>query len=189
MLCQKCHKKTASVFISSIINGQETRIYLCDDCVKDYPLFNFNFQNPFSIKDVMDKFKIDEDPSIDQEKDSLLPVDNDSKEEDVICPNCYSTYNEYKQTGKLGCSRCYEAFEEKLKPVLKNIYGHEEYIGKIPKIGGILIALKSKEKLTVIIAILLVIYVLEERNNSKKIKRNKTRIDYENENENKGDSP
>lgn len=133
MLCQKCHKKTASVFISSIINGQETRIYLCDDCVKDYPLFNFNFQNPFSIKDVMDKFKIDEDPSIDQEKDSLLPVDNDSKEEDVICPNCYSTYNEYKQTGKLGCSRCYEAFEEKLKPVLKNIYGHEEYIGKIPK--------------------------------------------------------
>ena len=133
MLCQKCHKKTASVFISSIINDQETRIYLCDDCVKDYPLFNFNFQNPFSIKDVMDKFKIDEDPSIDQEKDSLLPVDNDSKEEDVICPNCYSTYNEYKQTGKLGCSRCYEAFEEKLKPVLKNIYGHEEYIGKIPK--------------------------------------------------------
>ena len=133
MLCQKCHKKTASVFISSIINGQEIRIYLCDDCAKDYPLFNFNFQNPFSIKDVMDKLKIDEDTSIDQEKDNLLQIDNDSKEEDIICPNCYSTYNEYKQTGKLGCSRCYEAFEEKLKPVLKNIYGHEEYIGKIPK--------------------------------------------------------
>ena len=59
MLCQKCHKKTASVFISSIINGQETRIYLCDDCAKDYPLLNFNYQAPFSIKDVM-KFKIDE---------------------------------------------------------------------------------------------------------------------------------
>ena len=49
MLCQKCHKKTASVFISSIINGQETRMYLCSDCAKDYPLFNFNFQEPFSI--------------------------------------------------------------------------------------------------------------------------------------------
>ena len=69
----------------------------------------------------------------------------------------------------------------------ENIEG--KYIGKIPKIGGILIALKSKEKLTIIIAILLVIYVLEERNSSKKIRRNKTRIDYENENENKGDSP
>ena len=133
MLCQKCHKKTASVFISSIINGQETRIYLCDDCVKDYPLFNFNFQNPFSIKDVMDKLKIDEETSIDQEKDNLLQIDNDSKEEDITCPNCYSTYNEYRQTGKLGCSRCYEVFEEQLKPILKNIYGYEEYIGKIPK--------------------------------------------------------
>lgn len=133
MLCQKCHKKTASVFISSIINGQEIRIYLCDDCAKDYPLFNFNFQNPFSIKDVMDKLKIDEDTSIDQEKDNLLQIDNDSKEEDIICPNCYSTYNEYRQTGKLGCSRCYEVFEEQLKPILKNIYGYEEYIGKIPK--------------------------------------------------------
>ena len=69
----------------------------------------------------------------------------------------------------------------------ENIEG--KYIGKIPKIGGILIALKSKEKLTIIIVVLLLIYVLEERNNSKKIKRNKTRIDYENENENKGDSP
>ena len=49
MLCQKCHKKTASVFISSIINVQETRMYLCSDCAKDYPLFNFNFQEPFSI--------------------------------------------------------------------------------------------------------------------------------------------
>ena len=133
MLCQKCHKKTASVFISSIINGQEIRIYLCDDCAKDYPLFNFNFQNPFSIKDVMDKLKIDEDTSIDQEKDNLLQIDNDSKEEDITCPNCYSTYNEYRQTGKLGCSRCYEVFEEQLKPILKNIYGYEEYIGKIPK--------------------------------------------------------
>lgn len=133
MLCQKCHKKTASVFISSIINGQETRVYLCDDCAKDYPLFNFNFQDPFSIKDVMDKFKINENDSIDKDKGKLLEIDNESKEKDIICPNCYSTYNEYRQTGKLGCSRCYEAFEKELKPILKNIYGYEEYIGKIPK--------------------------------------------------------
>lgn len=132
MLCQKCHKKTASVFISSIINGQETREYLCDACAKDYPLFNFNLQDPFSIKDVMDKFKLDEEASIDKEK--LLAVDKEYEEEDIICPNCYSTYNEYKDTGKVGCSRCYEIFEKQLKPILKNIYGYEEYIGKSPKV-------------------------------------------------------
>lgn len=133
MLCQKCHKKTASVFISSIINGQETRMYLCNDCAKDYPLFNFNFQEPFSIKDVMDKFKIEDDNSSSNEYEKLLAVDKDSTDKEIICPNCYSTYEEYRETGKLGCSKCYETFEKQLKPILKNIYGYEEYIGKIPK--------------------------------------------------------
>lgn len=133
MLCQKCHKKTASVFISSIINGQETRMYLCNDCVKDYPLFNFNFQEPFSIKEMMDKLKINEDNLVEDKSENLLALDKDSTNKEIICPNCYSTYQEYRETGNLGCSRCYEAFEEQLKPIFKNIYGYEEYIGKIPK--------------------------------------------------------
>ena len=133
MLCQKCHKKTASVFISSIINGQETRMYLCSDCAKDYPLFNFNFQEPISIKDVMDKFNIDENNQSDEQYDKLLATDEESTDKDIICSNCYTTYAEYRETGKLGCSKCYEAFEKQLKPILKNIYGYDEYIGKIPK--------------------------------------------------------
>ena len=59
----------------------------------------------------------------------------------------------------------------------ENIEG--KYIGKISKIGKISIVLKNKEKLIAVIVILLLIYVLEERNNIKKIKRSKTRIDYE----------
>lgn len=133
MLCQKCYKKTASVFISSIINGKETRIYLCDECAKDYSLLNFNFQDLFSIKDVIDKFKEDEDISKEEKKENLLMIDNNSEEKSITCPNCYSTYDEYRQTGKLGCSRCYEIFKKQLKPILKNIYGYEEYIGKTPK--------------------------------------------------------
>lgn len=131
MLCQKCNNKTASVFISSIINGQEKRLYLCNDCAKDYTLFNFRFKDPFSIKDIMDKFKTNEDTFIDKDE-NLLAMDKEI-EEDIKCPNCYSTYNEYRETGKLGCSRCYEVFEKQLKPIIKNMYSYEEYIGKSPK--------------------------------------------------------
>ena len=100
MLCQKCHKKTASVFISSIINGTETKIYLCNDCAKDYPLFDFNMDEPFSIKDIIDKFKA-EDPLL--ESSQLLDIDLDKVDREIICSNCYSTYQEYRETGKLGC--------------------------------------------------------------------------------------
>lgn len=136
MLCQKCHMKTATVFISSMINGQETKMYLCNDCANDYPLFNLNFQDPFSIKDIMDKLNIDENTLVNEEDNKLLAMDDASiykDEEEIICPNCYSTYEEYQETGKFGCSKCYESFENKLSHIFKNRYGYEEYIGKIPK--------------------------------------------------------
>lgn len=74
--------------------------------------------------------------------------------------------------------------QDSTKIKFENIEG--KYIGKIPKIGGILIALKSKTKLAIIIIILLIIYILEERNSRKKIERSKVRTDYE---MNKRDSP
>lgn len=134
MLCQKCHKRTASIFISSIINGQETKTYLCNDCAKDYPLFNLSLDldEPFSIKDLMENFNIEEiKPKGDINKH--ISLKEDTLDDDIVCSNCHSTYNEYRQTGKLGCSNCYKDFYIKLKSILKNIYGYSEYIGKIPK--------------------------------------------------------
>lgn len=132
MLCQKCHKKTASIFISSIINGQESKTYLCSDCAKDYPLFNLNLDEPFSIKDLMENFNIEEiKPK--EYSNKQLSLKEDTLDEHIECSNCHSTYYEYSQTGKLGCSNCYKDFHRKLKPILKNIYGYTEYIGKIPK--------------------------------------------------------
>lgn len=130
MLCQKCSTKTASVFISSIIYGKEKRLYLCNDCAKDYTLLNFKLPEPFSIKDVMDKFKLNETNLTDKYED-LLAIDKDY--EDTKCPNCYITYEDYRETGKLGCSKCYETFEKQLKLIIKNMYSNEEYIGKSPK--------------------------------------------------------
>lgn len=129
MLCQKCHQKSAAVFISSIINGKETRIYLCNDCAKDYFIFNVSSEEPFSLKDIMEKFQEDEDVTL-KSNDSLKADTNNKK---IICSTCNTTYNEYKETGKLGCSNCYQAFEENLKPLMKTVYGYTEYIGKIPK--------------------------------------------------------
>ena len=78
-------------------------------------------------------FNIDENNQSDEQYDKLLAADEESTDKDIICSNCYTTYAEYRETGKLGCSKCYEAFEKQLKPILKNIYGYDEYIGKIPK--------------------------------------------------------
>ena len=136
MLCQVCHKKTAAVFISSIINGQETRLYLCNDCAKDYPLFNLNLDESFSIKDLMDKLQLEEQfksEEISRKENKQMSLEKNNTYKNIICPECCSTYDEYRTTGKLGCSGCYEAFEEQLKLILKKLYGYSDYVGKIPK--------------------------------------------------------
>lgn len=61
-----------------------------------------------------------------------------------------------------------------------NIEG--KYIGKIPKIGKIILALKSKTTLGIVLIILAILYILEQRHNNKKMKRKNERIKYDEKN-------
>ena len=54
-----------------------------------------------------------------------------------------------------------------------------KYIGKIPKIGKIILALKSKTTLGIVLLVLILLYVFEQKSNEKKIKRSNERIEYD----------
>ena len=67
--------------------------------------------------------------------------------------------------------------EDSTPIIYENIEG--KYIGKIPQVGRIVLALKSKTTLGIVLAILILLYIWEQRTNSKKIRRNNERIEYE----------
>jgi protein arginine kinase activator len=46
------------------------------------------------------------------------------------------TFNDIRQTGKLGCSNCYQVFAQEMEPTLRRIHGNSQHIGKIPSRGG-----------------------------------------------------
>lgn len=50
----------------------------------------------------------------------------------TACSKCGMTYGRYKELGQLGCDACYEAFEEKLKPLIRRVHGSERHTGKMP---------------------------------------------------------
>ncbi|HZK01454.1 MAG TPA: UvrB/UvrC motif-containing protein, partial [Anaerovoracaceae bacterium] len=62
------------------------------------------------------------------------------------CPQCGSTYNDFKRSGKLGCSVCYSTFNNMLAPLIKRIQGNNVHAGKIPKKSGSLIKLRKEIK-------------------------------------------
>lgn len=67
--------------------------------------------------------------------------------------------------------------EDDAKIIFTDIEG--KYIGKIPKIGKIILALKSKVTLGIVLTVLILFYIIEQKSNNKKIKRSNERKEYE----------
>nr|WP_243240466.1 UvrB/UvrC motif-containing protein [Clostridium cibarium] len=55
-----------------------------------------------------------------------------TKKIEIVCKNCGLTYSQFKKSGQLGCSKCYESFNDLLSPRIKRIQGDLEHVGKIP---------------------------------------------------------
>lgn len=125
MLCEKCHKREATVHTVQVINGEKKEHFYCEECAE-----NTSFENPISFQDIFQ---------------SLLNYGFGTKQEDhanayrsttVKCPSCGMTYEELRRTGKFGCSSCYKAFEPYITGSLKSIHGESTHKGKVPKRNG-----------------------------------------------------
>lgn len=131
MMCQKCNKNEVTFHYTQNINGKVTEMYLCENCSKQSKTSNFDFDLPFSISDIFS---------------SLSGYSSKSEiHKQTICQSCNSSYNRFKQTGKIGCSECYQTFKSQIIPIIQSIHGDTEHVGKIPK--NIEIKLKIKNEI------------------------------------------
>jgi len=48
------------------------------------------------------------------------------------CPVCRFTQTDFKKTGRLGCSDCYETFDEVLASLIKAMHKGTQHTGKVP---------------------------------------------------------
>lgn len=51
---------------------------------------------------------------------------------EMNCPRCRMTYIEFIQTGRLGCSQCYETFMKNINPILGRLHENSQHTGKVP---------------------------------------------------------
>lgn len=112
MLCDDCLKNTATVHMTTFVNGQIKTVHLCTQCAAKrkkptiLPGFSFN--------DFMSAF---------------YDVDDS---QDLMCEKCGTTLTTFKKTGRLGCANCYKVFESSILPVLKGIHMNVKHTGKSP---------------------------------------------------------
>ena len=129
MLCENCGKHDANVKYTQIINGEKKEMNLCEECSKKLGVSNMDFKMPISFSSFLGDFFNE------FENDTFLPEFNPIKE--LKCDRCGMTFEEFMNTGKFGCGNCYEIFESKIDPILKNIHGANRHIGRLGKVDPI----------------------------------------------------
>lgn len=123
MLCEKCKKNSATVCITTVINGDKTVRNLCASCAGQegqLPM-EMPFGHDFSWQKLW--------PTIFSLGQGDMMMHGGSQS----CPQCNLSFQEFAKGGRLGCSRCYQAFQPQLKPILQRIQGNGEHKGKVPK--------------------------------------------------------
>ena len=120
MLCQHCQKKAANVHFTQIVNNNKIEMFLCEQCAKEKGQLGFG--PSLNISGFLSGFigLGNNDPYI-----ASIP-------QEECCNICGMSYEDFRKTGKLGCSNCYRIYGEKLKPVLKRLHGNTEHTGKMP---------------------------------------------------------
>jgi protein arginine kinase activator len=121
MLCDKCKKNLATFHKSIIINGKGYETHLCSYCAS-----LVNFENDINFNTDFD-FSFDTFDRLEREvikeffnDDFFTPVARLEKN-GKKCPECNSTFNDFLCRGKLGCSHCYDVFQEEIRDMLENM--------------------------------------------------------------------
>ena len=121
MLCQNCGENEANVRYTQIINGVKKEFKLCDKCAKKLGVGSFEVNMPINFSNFLGNFFTDYDSD-------MIPTF--AKQSNKKCKTCGETYEEFIETGLLGCQDCYDAFDNRLEPIIKKLQGSVRHVGR-----------------------------------------------------------
>ena len=121
MKCQHC-EKPATFHITELTepNGPVV-LHLCEEHARTF-LSNEGTATPASALSSM----LAKQLKIEKAAEELATADKKT------CPICGITFADFRKGGRLGCAYDYVAFEDDLEPLLVNIHGSLQHVGKEP---------------------------------------------------------
>jgi protein arginine kinase activator len=115
MLCENCGAKDASIHYTQIDKNEMHTFHLCDDCAAAKGLQPGVNVGNFPLTDFLAQM-------------SRGAADNPAG---APCAYCGMSLDDFKKTGRLGCSHCYVTFESHLSGLLRRLHGGTQHVGKV----------------------------------------------------------
>ncbi len=125
MKCQKCDKP-ATYHITELAAGKPMELHLCEEHAREY-LTQSTPGESSAVGGMAEALA--HQLAVGQAAEELAELDQQS------CPVCGITFYEFRNQGRLGCPFDYECFAKQLEPLILNIHGETEHVGKVPRRG------------------------------------------------------
>ena len=118
MNCQNCNKSRATVHVTDTLPERKER-HLCEDCAEKEGVIIK--PNQHTTNEILQQFI--------KQKIGLGSAEN------IVCPKCGLSFQEFQVKGQLGCPHDYEVFKNQLMPLIERAHeGGTRHEGKRP--GG-----------------------------------------------------
>lgn len=121
MNCQNCHKNFASVRYAEVVDAEVKELHLCQECLtkmQDSVETGFEFSTPSPF--------VRKSPGGMDRSDTVASLE--------VCPTCGKKFQSMLDTGKVGCSVCYQKFPAQLESILEGIHAALIHRGKVPRL-------------------------------------------------------
>jgi len=127
MKCQQCDKP-ATFHITELTGGKPQELHLCEDHARQY--LTASSSEPTAVGSMA--AVLANQMAIGQTAEELAQLDQQA------CPVCGISFYEFRSQGRLGCPHDYVCFQAQLEPLIMNIHGESEHVGKRPQrpVGG-----------------------------------------------------
>ena len=118
VLCDECGERDVAVRVTHVVDGEAREIKLCDRCAAERGI-----QTSASVSQTpLGGFL------------NALWKTSDTGPADAVatgpCPGCGATFADFRESGRLGCSECYVAFEGQLRILIRRYHGSTHHHGR-----------------------------------------------------------
>jgi protein arginine kinase activator len=118
MSCEQCHEREAVIHLTQIVNEQVTTLHLCERCAAEKGV-----ESPGSQpKTPLGTFLAAMGQELPEQTPAPRSVEN--------CPRCGGSLQDFRESGRLGCSDCYRTFEVPLRDLLRRLHGSTHHMGE-----------------------------------------------------------
>lgn len=134
MKCERCHKNKATQAVKGQKNGRSCELFVCDACVRKAPVKPSPL--PLSLADILFSLGNAKKPGTEEKSASAYreagEQDEDTFRPPAFCKYCGISRDRVRDTGRLGCSKCYSVFHDDVEAFIREMQYSDKHVGRHP---------------------------------------------------------